>query len=1096
MSIPIITDADIQRWFSPYELQKAKPYLYAVTRMKIKTDAVSAYVLGSTPRPYFVEIEFNLDRTGVLAISPRCSCPVGWHCKHTAATALAYLAQQKKPTPLNPELITWLTDFRQSETKKISPKKPNKKPDMLFYCLVSVPAKGLRIRFLKARTNEDGDLVKYEDWHNIERAIINPPSFINEEDMTILPLLWSMRDKQMYIDNFSLHGDKGEIALQRMLMCNRLLYVENKPIRLRAGAARSACLQWQTDSQQRTSAKLMATPAASQILCLKQLWYVDADAAEIGLLESNYPIDHIKRLLELPPLSAVDLPMVANALLELSPDLPIPLEVAELRYVDEAPVPQLEFDSLSTFGISHYRNYSYAYKKIVFDYAIPTFSYAEFNFSAEDKNEYAHTKSGETVRVNRDFKREAAYLKQLEKAGLLPVPINAFINRNPLPPGILGLDSELDWPRFMSDEVAALKRDGWRFTIPVDFRHYVLEAESWEAEFKEDGTDWLEFDLGVVVEGMRLPLAPILHDLFHRESRWLDTIKLKNIPASEKIILFTGDGMRFVALAERIKPLARTLIDLFDAGPTDTLRVARLDAPRLATLADEKNWHFKGEHAVIALAKRLQHQGGANSIKPPKGFQLELRAYQQEGLAWLQYLREHSLAGILADDMGLGKTAQALAHLLLEKEAGRLDQPALIVLPTSLIFNWKREAERFAPGLRVLSLHGKERMQRFPLIAEHDVVLTTYALLWRDHTLLAKEKWHYLILDEAQMVKNAGSRAAKIAREIKARHRLCITGTPMENHLGELWTQFDFLLPGFLSSEKHFSKTFRNPIEKHGDNLRAAILAKRVAPFILRRRKEDVAKELPPKTIIVRSVELLGGQRDLYETVRSAMDAKVLEAVSQKGFARSHIVILDALLKLRQVCCDPRLIKSIGAKSVKERAKLDLLMDMVPELLAEGRKVLLFSQFTSMLTLIAEELSALKIKFVVLTGDTMNREAVIERFQTGEVAVFLISLKAGGVGLNLTTADTVIHYDPWWNPAVENQATDRAHRIGQEKHVFVYKLVVAGSIEEKILLLQEKKAELAASVLTEDIAALGKFGESDIRALLAPLPDNNENTKK
>jgi superfamily II DNA or RNA helicase len=1096
MSIPIVTDADIQRWFSAYELDEAQPYLYAVTRMKIKTNTVSAYVLGSTPRPYFVEVEFNLDKAGLLAISPRCSCSVGWHCKHTAATTLAYLAQQKKPTPLDPELIAWLEDVRQVETKKILPKKLNKKPESLFYCLAPVPLLGLRIRFLKARLNQNGDLIKYEDWHNIERAVTHPPSFVNDDDMAILPLLWAMRDKQVHSDNFLLHGDKGEIALERMLASERLFYIENKPIQLHAGEIRSASMQWQTDAQRRTNAKLMATPAASQILCLKQLWYLDADTAEIGVLESNYPIDHVKRLLELPPLSAHDLPRVASSLLELSPELSIPLEVAEIRHVDTAPVPQLEFDSLSTFGLNHYRNYTYSYTNIIFDYAVPTFSYDEFNFSVDDKNEYAYTKSGETVRVTRDFKQEAIYLKQLEDVGLLPVPINTFINRNPLPAGMLGLDNELDWPPFMSDEVAVLQRNGWKFKIPADFRHYALEAESWEAEFKEDGNDWLEFDLGVVVEGKRLALAPILHDLFHRDSRWLDAVKLKNIADKERITLLSNDGMRFVTHAERIKPLARTLIDLFDAGPADTLRVSRLDAPRLAAIVNENNWQFKGDDAVIALAERLQQQGSVKTIASPKGLQLELRPYQQEGLAWLQYLREHNLAGILADDMGLGKTAQALAHLLLEKEAGRLDRPALIVLPTSLIFNWKREAERFAPDLRVLSLHGKDRVSRFPLMTEHDVALTTYALLWRDHALLAQQKWHYLILDEAQMVKNAGSRAAKIAREIEARHRLCITGTPMENHLGELWAQFDFLLPGFLSNEKQFAKTFRNPIEKNGDNLRTSILAKRVAPFILRRRKEDVAKELPPKTIIVRSVELVGGQRDLYETVRSAMDSKVVEAISQKGFARSQIVILDALLKLRQVCCDPRLIKSAGARSVKERAKLDLLMDMVPELLDEGRKVLIFSQFTSMLTLIAEELNALKIKFVMLTGDTNNREEVIKRFQDGEVTVFLISLKAGGVGLNLTTADTVIHYDPWWNPAVENQATDRAHRIGQEKHVFVYKLVVAGSIEEKILLLQEKKAELAASVLTEDNAALSKFGESDIRALLTPLPDNNERIRK
>jgi SNF2 family DNA or RNA helicase len=475
-------------------------------------------------------------------------------------------------------------------------------------------------------------------------------------------------------------------------------------------------------------------------------------------------------------------------------------------------------------------------------------------------------------------------------------------------------------------------------------------------------------------------------------------------------------------------------------------------------------------------------------VQPPEGFALQLRPYQMEGLAWLQFLRQQELAGILADDMGLGKTAQTLAHLLLEKQAGRMDRPSLVVLPTSLIFNWKREAERFAPQLKMLSLHGKERAEHFPLIAEHDVVLTTYPLLWRDEDALLEHNYHLLILDEAQTVKNVSSQAAQVVRRLNARHRLCLTGTPLENHLGELWAQFDFLLPGLLGDLKGFTKTWRTPIEKHGNKLRRDLLAQRVKPFIMRRRKEDVATELPPKTLIVRTVELEGTQRDLYETVRIAMDQRVREEIAEKGFARSHIIILDALLKLRQVCCDPRLLKLTSAKKVKEHAKLDLLMEMLPELVSEGRRILVFSQFTSMLELIEEELAKEKLNYVKLTGDTQNREEVVRQFQDGEVPIFLISLKAGGVGLNLTTADTVIHYDPWWNPAVENQATDRAHRLGQTKNVFVYKLVVAGSIEEKILALQEKKAELAAGILSEDSAGLTKFGEADIAALLAPLP--------
>ncbi|MDZ4211925.1 MAG: DEAD/DEAH box helicase, partial [Methylotenera sp.] len=353
---------------------------------------------------------------------------------------------------------------------------------------------------------------------------------------------------------------------------------------------------------------------------------------------------------------------------------------------------------------------------------------------------------------------------------------------------------------------------------------------------------------------------------------------------------------------------------------------------------------------------------------------------------------------------------------------------------------------------------------------------------------IASHEYHLLILDEAQVVKNAASKSAQTVRKLNARHRLCLTGTPLENHLGELWAQFDFLLPGFLGDSKTFSKTWRTSIEKHGDTLRRDLLARRIKPFILRRRKEDVAKELPLKTIIVRSVELEGGQRDLYEAVRTAMNTRVREEIASKGFARSHIVILDALLKLRQVCCDPRLLKNEASKRVKERAKLDMLMEMLPELVDEGRRILVFSQFTSMLDLIETELVQQKLGYVLLTGQTQDRESVVRRFQTGEVPIFLISLKAGGVGLNLTAADTVIHYDPWWNPAAENQATDRAHRIGQKNNVFVYKLVVAGSIEEKILALQEKKADLAAGVLSEDANGLAKFGTDDLAALLAPLP--------
>lgn len=388
---------------------------------------------------------------------------------------------------------------------------------------------------------------------------------------------------------------------------------------------------------------------------------------------------------------------------------------------------------------------------------------------------------------------------------------------------------------------------------------------------------------------------------------------------------------------------------------------------------------------------------------------------------------------------------------------------------------------------QVLTLHGPEREQYFEQLKNYDLILTTYALVLRDEEHYRQHEFHYLILDEAQAIKNAKAKTTQVIYEFNARHRLCLTGTPMENHLGELWSMFRFLMPGFLGALDRFGRLFRVPIEKQGNLDRQAQLRKRLQPFMLRRTKEHVAKELPPKTEIIRTVALEGEQRDLYESVRLAMDKKLRAEINQKGFARSQIMILDALLKLRQVCCDPRLLKLDSAQGIKASAKLEMLMEMLIEMLDEGRKVLLFSQFTSMLELIEQELVKNNIHFSKLTGQTRDRETAINTFQEGKAQVFLISLKAGGTGLNLTAADTVIHYDPWWNPAVEQQATDRAYRIGQDKPVFVYKLLTEDTVEEKILKLQERKQSLAEGVYTGSNPTEASFNQEDLLDLLKPL---------
>jgi SNF2 family DNA or RNA helicase len=527
----------------------------------------------------------------------------------------------------------------------------------------------------------------------------------------------------------------------------------------------------------------------------------------------------------------------------------------------------------------------------------------------------------------------------------------------------------------------------------------------------------------------------------------------------------------------------------FDLGTLDALTTdARVAAPPTFNELLEQLHALQGGQSLPAVP-----------VSP--GVQAVLRHYQQDGLSWMDFMRRARLGGVLADDMGLGKTLQALALLQGELDAGRLDRPSLVIVPTSLIGNWQSEAQRFTPGLNVLVLHGPRRTQQFDRIAQAHLVITSYPLAVRDAATLAAVDWHYLVLDEAQRIKNSRSQAALSLKRLRARHRLCLSGTPLENHLGELWSLIDFVCPGLLGSEVQFREHYRNPIEKRHDTQQAEHLARRVRPFILRRTKGQVARELPEKTETLLRVELAGAQADLYETVRATMDEKLREAIERQGLARSQIMVLDALLKLRQVCCDPRLLKSAAPTAEEGRgvrtaapaggrqapsAKMELLLDLLPTLIEDGRRVLLFSQFTEMLALIEPELARLKLPYLKLTGETENRTALVSRFQQGEVPLFLVSLKAGGVGLNLTAADTVILYDPWWNPAVEQQAIDRAYRIGQDKPVFVYKLLASGTVEDKMVELQARKAGLA-DLLLSGVASDAALNAQDFDELFKPL---------
>jgi hypothetical protein len=648
-------------------------------------------------------------------------------------------------------------------------------------------------------------------------------------------------------------------------------------------------------------------------------------------------------------------------------------------------------------------------------------------------------------------------------------------------------DQALFWAQFLQEQTTKLSESGWRVEVAEDIGFQIHEAgeDKWFSDLQGDkgGKDWFALDLGVEIEGRRITLVPLLVDCI--DQGLTATVLERNL--DQRFLLSLGGDRDDVLSvpAERLLVLLRFFDELLSTRPVRKDGKLQLDKLRAAQLATLDGLPIRAPAELSALSQQLENFQRITLIEPPKSLKASLRDYQREGASWMQFLREFGLHGILADDMGLGKTLQTLTHILIEKESGRMQHPCLILAPTSVLRNWINESIKFTPTLSLLLLHGDSRKNDFKFLKQYDLVVTSYPLLVRDAEVLTAQDWHIAALDEAQNIKNPKSLAAQVCGSLKARHRLCLTGTPMENHLGELWSLFHFLIPGLLSDADTFRQHYRNPIERDADADRQKQLRTRLQPLMLRRTKDAVAKELPPKTEILHTITLGKAQTDLYETIRAAMDKRVREAIAANGLDKSQIIVLDALLKLRQVCCHPKLLKQETAQNLEESAKTAYLMDeMLPELIEEGRRILIFSQFTEMLALIEARLKKDGTPFVKLTGSTKDREAPIREFQTGSVPVFLISLKAGGAGLNLTAADTVIHYDPWWNPAAEAQASDRAHRIGQTKPVFVHKLICEGTIEERVVAMQQKKAALIEGLLTGRTDKL-QLTQADIQALFA-----------
>jgi superfamily II DNA or RNA helicase len=1098
----VLKQKDIFRFFSRSAMDKAWAYRAQrrVAAVEINDDCtnIRARVTGSAQKPYAVDIDLRYSGDGLIDIEGECTCPMSHNCKHVAATLLEATSARTtlghdtlpsdgrtvelKATPsvsaLPAELNDWLEKIG---TAVRGDDYPPEVMQRLIYCVQALPRDGqilhLALSVISTRLRKDGGFSNQFSRPNLSSFNLeNPPVFYRAADIDIVRSL--LREYRSY-GQHDVYLVRNIQLLQHIVGTGRAYWRDLNGVPMRWGEIRSGHVEWRQTSQKGIAPHLLVEGAVA--MAAEPPVYFDEAAGLVGPVETRIPANLAYRILSAPLIPRAQVAEVARRLGQRLPaahhDL-LPAPPASAIKIDTDPTPVLHL-------LLRQAPYAYFYNRPErMPLAHLSFRYGPVVIEPSEKAKIVEVfYAGQVHEVARRLARERDASKHLVDVGFIPaMSLHPFLDIRHRRD--LTFREPHDWFDFLRLHADDLRQQGFEIRVDDDFPYRLAESsDAIDMEFESSGIDWFELGLGIEIDGERRDITSILAALVSTPNFTADEIK-RLAESGNHFYLSLSDGRHVSLAADRFLPLVLALHTLSFygsvAGESGKIRLSQAGVVPLLALESE-GLAFKGDGNLRRLVGLLQTRGLA-SVDMPPGFKAALRPYQAQGVAWLDLLREAALGGVLADDMGLGKTVQMLALLALEKSRGNLSDPALVISPTSLTANWFNEIQKFTPDLRVLVLHGPNRRQNFAAIPHHDVVLTTYPLVARDHEVLLSREWHMAILDEAQTIKNPVAATTRWLRGIKARHRFCLTGTPMENHLGELWSIMTFANPGYLGDKAAFARHWRTPIEKQGNATRAAALARRVKPFLLRRTKGEVATDLPPKSEIIESVVLEAGQRDLYDSIRLSMSQKVRKAIRDRGLAKSHIIVLEALLKLRQVCCHPALL---GLDDGVERpaAKLDRLMEMLLELLSEGRKIIVFSQFTSMLALIRARFDERQVRYSLLTGQTKDRKSIIDGFQGGASDVFLISLKAGGVGLNLTAADTVIVFDPWWNPAVEEQAIDRAHRIGQDKAVFVYRLVAAGTIEEKMDELKARKRALSDGLFDRDGSIASALTEEDVKAL-------------
>ncbi len=1059
---------------------------------------INAKIKGDRKKTHHCRCLVTKNNKAKPTLTAKCSCYKGVNCKHIAASLIGYTSGDEtteQTGSFNLLMETLTSELKRNQVEKIDRNYPPSERRRILYILDTHNGQLILKTHLAAKSSNGYQQELPYSIPEIKQK--KYAVYVIGADLEIFALLRFSKkiigkDKSNYLKVSSTL--KSRQALQTILKTGRCHWQNINSKALTLGDKRQSIPTWSINNNGEHIIRLQSADTISQYLPTTPLMYLDLEKSVCGELIHHFTHD-CANLISFSAAKKYDAALRFQQKISEISDQQIPLP-RQLPIDDRGvlqPSPTITLKSIEASDNNFYYNTvrNQPVKKI--NGVMISFNYLNkiIHSDNQDKNQIIYTNDADKlIRFERDTTAEHKLIDKIASFGL------TCLNQSDRYEPIIESDSEVFiydgghetefWIELTSEIFPELEKSGWNIKNDSSFRLIKSEASNWyvKIESSNNKNEKVSIDIGISSGDQEYNLLPILNakkDLLNRQY-------LRN---NKTTILDLDEGKKLPVESKDLMNIFDILSELNDKTFLNKNGTISLSKYNLATISELENFaettsaKWQADIYSTGIINQIGEFNGIKKIKKPLGLQATLRPYQQTGLDWLQFLRQHSFGGILADDMGLGKTLQTLAHILLEKEQGRLTKPALIVAPTSLIFNWRQELERFTPGLSLLILHGTDRKGQHKLIENYDVILTTYPLIHRDKDIFLLSSFYMLILDESQAIKNPRTQTARAINLIDAKHKICLSGTPVENHLGELWSQINLIAPGLLGNMKQFRTIFQDPIENGAVQERKEQLQKRIKPFVMRRTKTEVEPDLPPKTTIIRSLELSDSQKKLYESIRASTIVSLKAIRSSDNISnKNYPVILNALLKLRQVCCHPKLTKLDTVHKNARSSKLDLLLDLLPKMIEDKRKILIFSQFSSMLKIISKELDEVGINHSTLTGETKDREAAVNSFQLGSAPVFLISLKAGGSGLNLTAADTVIHYDPWWNPAAEDQATDRAYRIGQDKPVFIYKLISTATVEEKILQLQQEKMKIAKDIYSGSDYQLHK---ADLEELLAPL---------